>query len=152
MDNLDTHIETTVGLIQSTEKIGREGSMFCVKCGTQLPDDAVFCVKCGTSQRPNVSSAPAHEQVLATFRAKNGVVTITNRRISYKDDRQYVEREEVLLRNFRGVKYSPHEGLLWTWSHSVWIKTPDWGSDIPVQNRNDGVALEQLINDTIAGL
>ena len=24
--------------------------MFCVKCGLQLPDDAVFCVKCGTKQ------------------------------------------------------------------------------------------------------
>ena len=24
--------------------------MFCVKCGLQLPDDAVFCVKCGAKQ------------------------------------------------------------------------------------------------------
>ncbi|TRZ69593.1 MAG: zinc ribbon domain-containing protein [Nitrosopumilaceae archaeon] len=26
--------------------------MFCIKCGLQLPDDAVFCVKCGVKQIP----------------------------------------------------------------------------------------------------
>ncbi len=30
--------------------------MFCVKCGVQLPDDAVFCVKCGTKQAAIVSA------------------------------------------------------------------------------------------------
>src|SRR2546427_12621353 len=28
--------------------------MYCARCGTQLPDDAVFCVKCGT--QPGQSS------------------------------------------------------------------------------------------------
>jgi DNA-directed RNA polymerase subunit RPC12/RpoP len=30
--------------------------MFCVKCGLQLPDDAVFCVKCGAKQIPVVTA------------------------------------------------------------------------------------------------
>lgn len=25
--------------------------MYCIKCGSQLPDDAVFCIKCGTKQQ-----------------------------------------------------------------------------------------------------
>jgi ribosomal protein L40E len=25
--------------------------MYCIKCGTQLPDDAVYCSKCGFAQR-----------------------------------------------------------------------------------------------------
>ena len=32
--------------------------MFCVKCGLQLPDDAVFCVKCGTKQIQAVAAKP----------------------------------------------------------------------------------------------
>lgn len=34
--------------------------MFCVKCGLQLPDDAVFCVKCGAKQTA-VAEAPAQQ-------------------------------------------------------------------------------------------
>jgi len=26
--------------------------MYCINCGTQLPDDAGFCLKCGTAQKP----------------------------------------------------------------------------------------------------
>lgn len=32
--------------------------MFCVKCGLQLPDDAVFCVKCGAKQIQAVTAKP----------------------------------------------------------------------------------------------
>src|SRR5438309_4126874 len=47
--------------------------MYCLKCGTQLPDDAVFCMKCGASQAPQSSyggsgSAPTtarSQQILA---------------------------------------------------------------------------------------
>jgi hypothetical protein len=34
-------------------------SMYCPKCGTQLPDDAAFCVKCGTPQRIQASRSQA---------------------------------------------------------------------------------------------
>lgn len=32
--------------------------MFCIKCGLQLPDDAVFCVKCGAKQIQAVAAKP----------------------------------------------------------------------------------------------
>ena len=32
--------------------------MFCIKCGTQLPDDANFCLKCGTSVKVGAVNAP----------------------------------------------------------------------------------------------
>lgn len=28
--------------------------MYCVSCGTQLPDEANFCLKCGKPQKPDV--------------------------------------------------------------------------------------------------
>src|SRR6266850_1425501 len=51
--------------------------MYCIKCGTQLPDEAVFCMKCGASQAQGAeapqssyggASAPASgssQQILA---------------------------------------------------------------------------------------
>ncbi len=31
--------------------------MYCIKCDTQLPDDATFCMKCGAKQQPHASQA-----------------------------------------------------------------------------------------------
>lgn len=31
--------------------------MFCMKCGAQLPDDAIFCMKCGANQTSGASSS-----------------------------------------------------------------------------------------------
>ncbi len=36
--------------------------MYCPKCGTQLPDDAVFCIKCGT----NLATAQAKQTAAST--------------------------------------------------------------------------------------
>lgn len=36
--------------------------MYCIKCDTQLPDDATFCMKCGAKQQPQVSQAPQTSQ------------------------------------------------------------------------------------------
>ncbi len=36
--------------------------MYCIKCGTQLPDDASFCIKCGARQQ---SQPPKQEQSTA---------------------------------------------------------------------------------------
>ena len=36
--------------------------MFCVNCGTQMPDGAKFCPKCGTASKPAVPAAPAQPQ------------------------------------------------------------------------------------------
>src|SRR5947209_1937589 len=30
--------------------------MYCISCGTQLPDDATFCLKCGTPQGAGVQA------------------------------------------------------------------------------------------------
>lgn len=30
--------------------------MFCINCGTQLPEEANFCWKCGRSQKPGVQT------------------------------------------------------------------------------------------------
>jgi NMD protein affecting ribosome stability and mRNA decay len=35
--------------------------MFCIKCGTQLPEEANFCMKCGHPQTPVVTQPPAEE-------------------------------------------------------------------------------------------
>src|SRR5689334_15947301 len=47
--------------------------MFCVKCGIQLPDDAVFCVKCGTKQTPvsAPSSQPEMDQDVKEIKCPN---------------------------------------------------------------------------------
>lgn len=37
--------------------------MFCVKCGIQLPDDAVFCIKCGTKQNTAVKPSSQQDEV-----------------------------------------------------------------------------------------
>lgn len=31
--------------------------MYCMKCDTQLPDDATFCIKCGAKQQPQAAQA-----------------------------------------------------------------------------------------------
>ena len=41
-------------------------AMFCVKCGTQLPEDAAFCYKCGTPIQVAASAPPVRE-VLETL-------------------------------------------------------------------------------------
>jgi DNA-directed RNA polymerase subunit RPC12/RpoP len=33
--------------------------MFCIKCGSQLPDDAAFCLKCGARQQSPAQAPPA---------------------------------------------------------------------------------------------
>ncbi|MEM0014127.1 MAG: zinc-ribbon domain-containing protein [Zestosphaera sp.] len=46
-------------------------SLYCPKCGAQLPDDAIFCIKCGTripaSPMPQAPSKP----VIASLEAKS---------------------------------------------------------------------------------
>lgn len=40
--------------------------MFCIKCGLQLPDDAVFCIKCGSKQTtitPPSNSSPETKEL-----------------------------------------------------------------------------------------
>ena len=47
--------------------------MYCLKCGTQLPDDAAFCFKCGTSvaaAQPKQTAAPT-APILAPSGAKS---------------------------------------------------------------------------------
>jgi DNA-directed RNA polymerase subunit RPC12/RpoP len=36
--------------------------MFCIKCGSQLPDDAAFCIKCGAKQQTVQTSTPTTSQ------------------------------------------------------------------------------------------
>ena len=36
--------------------------MFCIKCGSQLPDDAAFCLKCGVKQQPTIQTPSATVQ------------------------------------------------------------------------------------------
>jgi ribosomal protein L40E len=40
--------------------------MYCIKCGTQLPDDAIYCSKCGFAQ-----SSDKFEMKNKTYRNKN---------------------------------------------------------------------------------
>ena len=49
--------------------------MYCVKCGIELPGDAVFCYKCGTpaqqGKQPIISTAaPSSEKIIAPYDAK----------------------------------------------------------------------------------
>ncbi|HCU36307.1 MAG TPA: hypothetical protein DGT21_12930 [Armatimonadetes bacterium] len=43
--------------------------MFCIKCGTQLMDDAVFCHKCGTAAPSESAAAPAAQAPVAPAQA-----------------------------------------------------------------------------------
>ncbi len=45
--------------------------MYCIKCGSQLPDDASFCAKCGTKQQ---SQAPQPSQSPQPTAAQSGAV------------------------------------------------------------------------------
>lgn len=36
--------------------------VYCIKCGSQLPDDAVYCFKCGTKQEKNTQPASTASQ------------------------------------------------------------------------------------------
>lgn len=36
--------------------------MFCIKCGSQLPDDAAFCIKCGVKQQQVAQAPPVTNQ------------------------------------------------------------------------------------------
>ena len=38
--------------------------MYCVKCGTQLPDHANFCFKCGVPQKGGVPAAASSNRVV----------------------------------------------------------------------------------------
>jgi ribosomal protein L40E len=64
-----------------------QDSMFCVKCGQQLPDDANFCLKCGRPQRSGIvipSEGTGGEHELARLPGGGGViVVITSRRVKY---------------------------------------------------------------------
>ena len=42
--------------------------MFCVKCGSQLPDDAGFCIKCGTKQKSSFDTAINQDQTSANVK------------------------------------------------------------------------------------
>ncbi len=37
--------------------------MFCLSCGTQLPEDANYCLKCGKPQKSNVQSVTHSNQI-----------------------------------------------------------------------------------------
>ncbi|MEM3638377.1 MAG: zinc ribbon domain-containing protein [Conexivisphaerales archaeon] len=45
--------------------------MFCLKCGTQLPDDAVFCYKCGSKVAIQPDSAQQSKSTVAGAGAKS---------------------------------------------------------------------------------
>lgn len=40
--------------------------MFCINCGTSLPDEAIFCIKCGKPQKPGVQEAEKTEWITET--------------------------------------------------------------------------------------
>lgn len=40
--------------------------MFCMKCGTQLPDTARFCCKCGTAMNAPAPSKPVSQETVVT--------------------------------------------------------------------------------------
>jgi hypothetical protein len=44
--------------------------MYCPKCGTQLPDDAVFCMKCGTNLTAEKEKQQAPAPIVAPIEAK----------------------------------------------------------------------------------
>jgi hypothetical protein len=52
--------------------------MFCVKCGTKLPDDANFCLKCGKSQN-STSDTSARLPIQAKWEYKELVIPLNFR-------------------------------------------------------------------------
>ena len=48
--------------------------MFCMKCGTKLPDDAMFCYKCGAKINTNFNSGGASTSVVGETSDSNNTV------------------------------------------------------------------------------
>ncbi len=71
--------------------------MFCVKCGTQLPDAAEFCLKCGAPQG-KVRVTANQERALFELQDGDKYCIVTNRRLveGEKKRDKYYEREELL--------------------------------------------------------
>lgn len=45
--------------------------MFCINCGTQLPEEAKFCMQCGSAVKPEVSVAEGGQTQLVAARCTN---------------------------------------------------------------------------------
>ena len=61
--------------------------MFCINCGTKLPDEAKFCFNCGTKLEDllnSINNTPAvqeEEKEILELENKNIVLTLGNRKI-----------------------------------------------------------------------
>lgn len=51
-------------------------SVYCPKCGTQLPDSAAFCMKCGTNLTAAISNAPGAAAPSAPVLAPTGATSL----------------------------------------------------------------------------
>lgn len=63
--------------------------MFCFKCGTELPDEAVFCMKCGEKLNNNVSDTqvnqkPYPEILIGEYKLKKEYIKISADQIEIK--------------------------------------------------------------------
>ncbi|MCR4644031.1 MAG: zinc ribbon domain-containing protein [Oscillospiraceae bacterium] len=45
--------------------------MYCIKCGHQLPDDAVFCQKCGAKQSVSLDKTPSTDPADSPIRVSS---------------------------------------------------------------------------------
>ncbi len=78
-------------------------TMFCYKCGYEMPDDAVFCSQCGTSQRQNstsitteINSEYSKEALRIYFRNLLNLECIKNK----------LEKDQAIVKNNIEIKNS----------------------------------------------
>lgn len=74
--------------------------MFCMKCGTKLPDDAMFCYKCGTKLPKMASEDTEETEVIAT---KN-----VDEELETDDEKQEENESESLPEEFLNDRFEEH--------------------------------------------
>ena len=116
--------------------------MFCVKCGTQNPDDANFCSKCGTPLKSDQDQweicqiecmevkevgwfSPAEYQFVARVTTSKGPIIVAESPVFKKPDN--MQRDKATQAAFKalvnrllsdGWEYLRAEGeFIWWWRH-----------------------------------
>lgn len=75
--------------------------MFCVKCGTELPDDANYCLKCGHPQKAGLNQTSLEKEPTAWEQCKLKLA------MNYKRTGGWLSTKHTVVGNFTAVANSP---------------------------------------------
>lgn len=102
--------------------------MFCMNCGTQLPDDASFCLKCGKSQKAGVQTEPPKMETCE-------IVRVVTKPSSWTYEETFIFAAEVIGANGKYVAFQ-----------SVPLKH---NTQYPIYQKEFNSAVEELVNNLL---